>query len=411
MKNKQSIDLLFIGSVIPANELGTYSGFSVAGNKMQLGLLNGMANIQDVKSLEIISYYPVASFPKERKIIFRCKLFPIGNLKIISIPFINLPFIKIFSQQLSILISIAYSLIQGRLKNKIILTYNAYIEISWPALVMAKLFKIPIFCLLADLPIPSVKYNGLNGKLAGLFFKSTKIAITKYNGLLVLNKNAQKLFAPNLPFITIHGGIDTNDYLHLDKKNESKKSPQKIKTILYVGALIEYNGIESMLKAFNKVGNDDVNLVIYGSGPLQSLVESYAAKDKRIIYKGQTDNESLLTIQKHSDFLINPRPVDSYISNVTFPSKIFEYWLSGTPILSTRLECLTEDFSSYLNFVSDNPENMALDINSYLQMDYSLLKTKAEKARKIISTDFNWTKQAEWIVNFMINPNSEMDKI
>ena len=369
MKNKQTIDLLFIGSVIPANELGTYTGFSVAGNKMQLGLLNGMANNSDVNSLEIISYYPVASFPKERKIIFKYRLFPIGKLKIINIPFINLPFIKIFTQQLSILISIVYSLIHGRIKNKIIITYNAYIEISWPSLLIAKFFNIPIFCLLADLPIPSVKYTGLNSNLSGLFFKSTKVAITKYNGLIVLNNNAQKLFAPKLPFLTIHGGINLNDYLHLEKKYDSKKNPQKIKTILFVGALIDYNGVESMLKAFNKVVKDDVNLVIYGSGPLQSLVESYATKDKRIVYKGQTDNESLLTIQKHSDFLINPRPVDSFISKVTFPSKIFEYWMSGIPILTTRLECLTEDFSSYLNFVSDNPEDMALDINSYLQMD------------------------------------------
>lgn len=394
------MNLIFVGSVIPVEEIGKYPGCSVAGNKMQLGLINGFSKLLKNKHrLNVFSYYPIAPFPSGKKLFFFKKIYITKSTQIISIPFINLPFVKIFTQQLSFFFSIMSLILSKKGKDTSIITFNAYIDISWPTQLISRFFNIPIFCLLADLPLPSVKYKGLKKSLSRFFFKSTRSSIKRYNGLIVLNENAHKYYGENIPHLTIHGGIDPTDYnLH---KAEIKQRKSEIKSILYVGALIEYNGIKTLLNAFQKINNKKIELIIYGDGPLKNFVIEQTALDQHIKYMGTINNKELLAIQKEVDFLINPRPVDDFISKVTFPSKIFEYFMSGTPILSTKLDCLKDGFSEYINFIDDNEEKMSQNISEILDMSYSALLDRASKAKEFVLQNKNWDIQTDKIYEFI----------
>lgn len=391
--------IIFIGSVIPSEETGKFLGCSIAGNKMQLGVINGFSKLlNDVNKFSVLSSYPIASYPTEKKVFIGKKVFSTKFSKIVSIPFINLPYLKSLTQQLFFTVFLLKSILTNGIKDTAIITYNAYIEVSWPVLFISRLSKIPVFCLLADPPLPSVKYKGITKTLSKLYFNSTRLSIKLYDGLIVLNENAHKYFGGNLPLLTIHGGISQTDYamnLSMEKTNSN------IKTILFGGALIEPNGIEPLLKAFHRVRRNDVKLVICGNGPLKHKVIKQASIDNRINYMGTIDNEEFLSLQKKVDFLINPRPVDNSICKVTFPSKIFEYLMSGTPVLSTKLDCLVDGYSEYLNFIGDEERAMATDINEVLEMDSSILTHKADKAKVYIYHNKNWDIQTKMMYDFI----------
>ncbi|PKO98507.1 MAG: hypothetical protein CVU13_10135 [Bacteroidetes bacterium HGW-Bacteroidetes-8] len=393
--------VIFIGSVLPEEECGRYKGYSTAGNKMQLGLLSGLKRFLNINDLIVLSYYPIASYPIEKIIFIKKHIFDCEIGRIISIPFINIQFLKILTQQISFFITLLSQVLRLDKRKTVILTYNAFIEISWPAKIISKIFNIPIFCLLADLPLPSIKYRGFKKIFSVFFFYATRLAIKNYAGLIVLNKNAQQFYASNLPYLNIHGGINPGDYESISSNNEIIDLPTKERKILYVGSLIEYNGIETLLNAFHKIESKNLTLHIFGDGPMKTLVEHYSKIDDRIIYNGLMHNKSILLMQRKVDFLINARPINSFISKVTFPSKILEYLMSGTPVLSTRLDCLLNEYGQWLNFIGDDPITMSSDIFSIVNSDYKALKTKAIKAREAIQESKNWNYQAKRVLNFI----------
>lgn len=394
------MNIIFLGSVIPQELCYKYPGASVAGNKMQLGVLSGLQKELGADKLSVLSYYPIAAFPGGKKLFIGRNKFVINGLTIQSISFLNLPIVKLIHQQISFLSNLLFKVMFNR-KNTAIITFNAYIEVSKPALWIAKLFKIPVHCLLADLPLASVKYKGLKGMLSGMFFQSTKKAIQSYDGLFVLNRESRNEYAKNLPFLSIHGGV-TGEITHQENAdNLIPKRESDCVYILYVGALIEYNGIRTMLEAFSGLSQSNVRLLIYGNGPDRNVVEDFAEKDARIKYHGLLDNSKVVALQKQVDFLINPRPANDYISKVTFPSKLFEYWMSETPVLSTRLNSLVSDFPEHVNFIGDDVAGMSEDLNSYLNQDYKCLKEKAVTAKHYIFERYNWNVHASSILNFI----------
>ena len=61
--------IVFLGYAVSAEEADILSGCSVAGNKMQLNVLNGFAKNNSV-NLNTVTIYPVAAYPKEKRIFF-----------------------------------------------------------------------------------------------------------------------------------------------------------------------------------------------------------------------------------------------------------------------------------------------------------------------------------------------------
>ncbi len=149
-----------------------------------------------------------------------------------------------------------------------------------------------------------------------------------------------------------------------------------------------------------------IELDIYGDGYLREYVESKC--NDQIHYYGRIDNEKMLEVQRHAWLLANPRPVDDPIAKVTFPSKIFEYLMSGVPVLSTRLNGFSEDYNNLLIFVNDNsPESLAEGIRKADKLNKEELTAMAKMARDYLVSHKTWDKQVRRIVEF-IDWNSHM---
>lgn len=184
--------VLFLGSVIKTEDCTKYKGPSVAGNKMQIGLIKGLSNLFG-EGLTVFTQVPIAAFPKEKKLFIRKgEINLVNSISAFKVSFINLFIIK----QLLLIINTFIMIVRWSLlyksDKKVIICFNAFPYISIPVLFVGKIFKFKTVCLFADPPIDVVK-RGLIGKCAKYIEdKATRNNIQKFDGLIVLNEQSVK---------------------------------------------------------------------------------------------------------------------------------------------------------------------------------------------------------------------------
>ena len=396
------MNILFIGSVIPSELCIKHKGVSVAGNKMQVGLLQSLSKIRDC-NVEILSTYPIATYPTEKVLGMRKKTFQLSNdEKITSIPFINIFLLKQISQMIGLSLGIVRWKKANESNENIIISFNAYPEWSIPVIIFSRIFNIKKICLLADLPFHVINYDRIRQLASNLQIKATHHAIRKFDGLIVLNEQAQIKYAPKLPFCIVDGGIVVNEYrapkMFRGLINDNLLNESLI--VIFAGSLIEYNGVVTLIEAIKSVRNKNIIFRFYGDGPLKKYIIDESQNENRIQYMGLVSNDEILEIQKKASFLINPRPINERISQVTFPSKMLEYMMSGTPVITTKLNGLIKDYSDYLFFINDNSQEMAKELDEIFLIKKELLFERAKRAYKFVSENKNWDVQSKIIYDF-----------
>ena len=113
-------------------------------------------------------------------------------------------------------------------------------------------------------------------------------------------------------------------------------------------------------------------------------------------------NEEVMKTQKEAWLLINPRIVDDPIAQVTFPSQTFEYLLSATPVLTTKLNGYGVEYRKYMFFSeSDSPDSLAKAISDIRATSMLSLKQKADDAKTFIIEEKSWRYQCKKIAEFI----------
>lgn len=387
--------ILFLGYAVAPELASKLSGASFAGNKMQVNVLRELSRYEDVE-LKSITVYPVAAFPRERKVhISKDTIDVVEGVKSLRVPFVNLPVVKQLWQTQAVKRA-AKKLVD---KDTIVFTFNLFPQVGLPMVWLKKKFGCKTFCLLADLPIdenPNSK-NFLRNFLRKQFDRKTQKAIAECDRFAVLNKHAMELYAPDKPYIVVEGGVEMEQL-----KNIPVPAVKARKNILYTGSLSEYSGILELMEAMKMVKDHEAVLEIYGGGYLTERVKEIAAEIPNVRYCGRVANTEMLKLQREAYLLVNPRPVEDPIAQVTFPSKMFEYMLSGTPVLTTRLNGLDEEYLKRVFSVADHsPESLAKGIDEVLATDPQELLQKAAEASEFIAKEKNWERQCRRIYDFL----------
>ncbi len=384
--------IIYLGSVSGKEEAGQLSGASAAGNNMQWNVLTELFKYKDV-SINAFTLLSVASFPIERRIMIKKKRKEIGEgVFVTQVPFINIPVIKQLTQSLSLYWN-ARRAVQAE---SIVFSYNLYMQEGGVLVKLKKKFGLQTVALLADLPIDDdYQRKGLGKYLYHYFFSVSRRNITKCDHIIALNKQAVKEFAPEADFIVIEGGIPVSECV------TEKRLPVMEKNIVYTGALTEYSGICQLMEAM-KYMDSRIVLEIYGDGRLREYVYECEKKCRRIRYRGNIPNDQIKKIQRKAWLLVNPRPINDVIARVTFPSKIFEYMVSGRPVLSTKQTGFTKEYLDHLFVVnSDEPEAIAKKVNEIAQLKDEELDEWGIRARKFIMENKTWKQQTKKIYKFL----------
>ncbi len=385
--------ILFIGYVFQSNDNQRLSGSSDAGNKMQLNIIKELCVDHNI---DVLTIHPVATFPKEKKIFIKMDQFIMfDNVNVKRISFLNIPFIKQIWQILSMWNSIRSALD----KDTIVLTFNLFPQIGIPIRWLKRKYNNKVVSLIADLPLDDNRENRgfFSAFLRRIFDESTIKSIKNADNLIVLNENVIQKYSLAANYIVMEGGISKSDIADVDYKHEKK-------SLVYSGALTEYSGVVNLISAMEQINEKDLVLEIYGNGPLVQRIVSLVKDKDNIRYCGMVLNSEMLEIQRAAFLLINPRPVEDEISKVTFPSKMFEYMASGTPVISTKISGLTSEYLDKMYLFSDStPSALAIGINRVCSLSIIERKQIAVKAREFILLNKSWNIQSRKITTFMSN--------
>lgn len=229
----------------------------------------------------------------------------------------------------------------------------------------------------------------------GLLGKLHMKSIAYFSGFVYISELSDAILNPKKkPYIVMEGLVDPM----MGEKSPIQKN--NTRDILYAGGLVEMYGLDYLCQAFMKLPYDDIRLVIYGHGPFSVKLEEYAKIDSRIDFRGQAKNDEIVHAEQAAMLLVNPRFTGADYTLYSFPSKNIEYMVSGTPMVTTRLEAIPEDYYSYMySFDEETIDGYYDTLNELLKKDKSELECLGAEAQQYILKYKNANVQARRVID------------
>ncbi len=366
-------------------------------------LITGAANCNLASENEAevlsISAKPVSAstadkylFKKETEISENAKYLYIGFLNGKLSRFITVFFSSFFT---------ALKLFSKKDKEKIVLCDPLYTHMSFAVRLAAKLCKVKAIAVVTDIPVfaTEMKQSGkasLKYKLQHLYEYFSMKDIVKYDAYINLTESMDSIVNPKgKPSIVIEGSMDSKIVpVSLEKKGG-------IRTVVYAGGVYEKYGVKQLTEAFIKADLEKTELHIYGDGAYVDELKRISEVHKNVKYMGCVLNTDLPEIESRATLLVNPRFTNEEYTKFSFPSKTLEYMSSGTPVLSTRLKGIPEDYNDYLYWFDDESlDGMASKLREVFENSDSELERFGKKAQEFAVHNKSNLVQGERIIAF-----------
>ncbi|GAA1913620.1 glycosyltransferase [Nocardioides hwasunensis] len=199
------------------------------------------------------------------------------------------------------------------------------------------------------------------------------------------------------PFLVMEGLVDHK----MTAADNALGGKVRHPTVLYAGALRREYGVETLVEGFREVEDPDARLVIYGAGDFAPDLVLAAAEDPRIDFRGPAPIETVLRAEESAWLLVNPRPADAEFTKYSFPSKNMEYLASGTPVLTTRLPGMPQEYYDFvLTIDGSSPHDVAAALRSALTMTPEELHLRGGRGKSFVMERKNNVAQARRILDF-----------
>lgn len=397
------IDILYFGNFCDEklhlkDEKENKFPYRMAQYNYEKAFLDEMCKLNNVN---IVSLYQQSNFPKKELFFSRAK-FRKDNIKIDYVPYINLPFIKETMFFIDTCIKIINWNKKSKEKSKCIFANIHYAPVSFAIVTMGKILNIKKAITFTDLSL----YTYSKDKQKNMAWYKKMIIkpyielVNKlqksYNLYILFSKEMKNVVNPQgNPFIVMEG-IYNPDKLDFNKT-------KKEKAIAYAGKLNKEVGVDKILQVFSKMKDKDLELWLLGSGDMEKEIIEAAKKDKRIKFLGFKTRKEVFEYLKKAKVLVNLRNPKLEYTKYSFPSKTFEYMVSGTPFVTTKLEGIPEEYGNYIFFTEYKDEEIIKKIEEILKKDEKDLELLGNKARKFVIENKSAVKQVERINEFLKN--------
>ena len=113
-------------------------------------------------------------------------------------------------------------------------------------------------------------------------------------------------------------------------------------------------------------------------------------------------NDIVIQAELEADLLINPRPTHEEFTRYSFPSKNMEYMATGTPVLTTDLPGMPEEYKQYVYLLKDETEDGVCQalIQIFKEPDKERSE-KGKKAKRFVMEKKNNVRQAKKVVDLV----------
>ena len=260
--------------------------------------------------------------------------------------------------------------------------------------------KIPeakLILIITDLPqFMDLGENRIKKTLKKIDWITIKQMQRDFDGfVLYAAKMAEYLNIPSDKWILMEGSYDISEQIMSVK--------EKKKAIMYSGKLDEQYGIKMLVDAFMSVQDSDIELWITGGGNTEGYIRECVKKDSRIKFYGFLPSRNdVLKLQQQASLLVNMRLPSEPASAYCFPSKLFEYMATGTPVLSFKLEGIPSEYLDKLILIENETVSAVKSaIINGLNMSSEERTIIGHKAQKYIIEEKSKNKQCERIMSFI----------
>lgn len=277
------------------------------------------------------------------------------------------------------------------------------------ALVYRCFHKIRICAITADVPgitSGSGKNVGTWWKrmLRGMTYPLYKAMSSRYDAYMFLSQAMNDVVNPkDKPYIVVEGLAD----LSMQNTDNSLEGKYPKKTVMYAGGLHREYGIALLVEAFRKIKDQNVELHIYGKGNYENELTRVAEEDHRIKYLGTKPNAEIVAAQIKAHILINPRPTAAEFVKYSFPSKIMECMASGTPLLTTRIPSMPDEYYPHIfTFDEETVDGFHKTLQYTLSLSDEELHEKGRAAKEFILKEKNYKVQAAKLRSLLMKMSS-----
>ncbi len=221
-------------------------------------------------------------------------------------------------------------------------------------------------------------------------------AVHLYDACIALAIGTRRYFEPRgTPWMCMPGAY--NFTYDPPLKDVTQSGPVRFG---YFGGLSDDSATMQMVRAFSDSGVPG-SLHVCGFGNKSEALKKLAKSHENFHFDGLLPITSdCMAWAQRVDVLINPRLP---IWENSFPSKIFQYGITGKAILSTRIGGVDEVLGEQgIYFDAQNLEEaLCQKLREVAAMDHAELQSRGAAIRKLMLTDYNWDAQAQRMVAFM----------
>lgn len=267
----------------------------------------------------------------------------------------------------------------------------------------ANLLKIPICALVTDMITTPLTTSLNTQSLYGRFFFALRQrkqyrSLKQYDLFIFLTKYMTNIYNPNKrPFLIMEGSVNYKQ--KCEKIVRIQNNNKKI--IMYAGAIEAEYGFNELVQAFMTLALPNIELHIYGNGKFVSKLLEYQKLDSRIKYLGIVTNEQIVEAEQQATLLVNPRLSNQEFAKYSFPSKTSEYMVSGTPLLTTKLPGIPDEYFEYLYvFEEESVSGFAKKMQEILLLPSKEIQQKGIEAQQFVLKNKNNIVQAKKIIDF-----------
>ena len=372
---------------------------SIAPFVFESALLKGFR--ENAVDLEVVAFPAIPAFPKSKLLAWgRRKETLETGYSATWISAINLHGIKQLCQECASRKLLKKWLKDNEKEEKAVLIYSVYQPVAKSIVALCKKYNTKCYAIIPDLPrdMYSVAYMPLAKKsLSKLYVKAAEKIQDRFDGYVYLTEHMKDVINPEAPYTVVEGIANVGEARALTPED---KAPGFV--VMYAGALNEKLGIRNLIEAFLQLERKDAQLWIFGAGDCQKKIPAYVAGDERIRYFGSVSREAVLEFEKKATLLVNVRDDKDAFTKFSFPSKVIEYMLSGTPILMTKLPGIPDAYYDHAYIAENNAvETLASEMKNIANKSQEELLTFGAQAQSFIQKEKNGKVQTAKIMDLI----------
>lgn len=370
-----------------------------AAQKFHRLLTQGFALNLDQCSIQTLSSIPVTPVNHKKKFWFHSSE-RINGVEFKYIPMLNIPIFKNIGVFIYTFFKVLFWSWFRIGQKKMILCDVLNFTVAFASFLASKLSFTKNVTIVTDLPHNMLHTDNVQqGMAANLYHKLTTFILYRFDAYVLLTEQMNAVVNPkNRPYMIMEGLVDIT--MESSENTIAKKSKEKI--FIYAGGLFEKYGVKTLIDAFLKLENQEARLHLYGNGDMVKGMEGFMQKDTRIVYMGMVPNTIVVADQLAATLLINPRPTTEEFTKFSFPSKNMEYMVSGTPMVTTHLPGMPDEYLDYVFlFEDESVDGMSKTLETILSKSKEELHEFAAEAKAFVIQKKNNQVQAGRILEFM----------